>query len=172
MPNPPFITAVAIAAIVAACAPPWAVRHDGMTADTVAFVNVNVVPMTSEVILTSHTVVIQGDRIVEIGLFARVKVQAGAQRIDGTGKYLAPGLVDFHVHLRAESELAAYLRYGVTTVDDASASSRRFASALRDAVGDRRVGAGNVPGKVCTCGAPGTCRSRSHAVRGAYGRHG
>jgi imidazolonepropionase-like amidohydrolase len=116
MPNPPFITAVALAAFFAGCAPPWAMLHDGMTADTVAFVNVNVVPMTSEVILTSHTVVIRGDRIVEIGPSAGVNVPPEARKIDGTGKYLLPGLVDLHVHLRAESELAAYLRHGVTTV--------------------------------------------------------
>jgi imidazolonepropionase-like amidohydrolase len=41
---------------------------------------------------------------------------SGTQIVEGNGRYLVPGLVDFHIHLRDESELLSYLRYGVTTV--------------------------------------------------------
>jgi imidazolonepropionase-like amidohydrolase len=43
----------------------------------------------------------------------------GAQVIDGQGKTLMPGLIDMHVHLYDEAELAAFLSHGVTTVRNA-----------------------------------------------------
>lgn len=82
----------------------------------VAFVNVNVVPMDREVVLTNQTVVVRGDRIVEVGPAAKVKVPRGALRVEGRGRYLAPGLVDMHVHLNSPRELPLYLANGVTSV--------------------------------------------------------
>src|SRR5687767_11159314 len=63
-----------------------------------AFVNVNVVPMDSERVLTGQTVVVRDGRITEIGEAAKVKIPEGAMRIDAPGKYLMPGLADMHVH--------------------------------------------------------------------------
>jgi hypothetical protein len=54
--------------------------------------------------------------ITEIGARGAIEVPATAQRIDGTGLYLAPGLIDAYVHLRDQSELMSYLAHGVTTV--------------------------------------------------------
>ena len=45
-----------------------------------AFVNVNVVPMDSERVLSDQTVLVRGDRIVEVGPAGKVKVPAGALR--------------------------------------------------------------------------------------------
>ncbi len=42
----------------------------------VAFINVNVVPVTSERILTGHTVLVRGDRIVSIGPSAKLNHSA------------------------------------------------------------------------------------------------
>ena len=81
-----------------------------------AFVNVNVVPMDKEQVLVGQTVLIRGGRIAEIGPAARVKVPGDAIRIDGRRKYLMPGLIDMHVHLRSETELPLYIINGVTTV--------------------------------------------------------
>ena len=36
--------------------------------------------------------------------------------IDGRGKYVLPGLVDMHVHLRTADALKLYLARGLTTV--------------------------------------------------------
>lgn len=90
----------------------------------VAFVNVNVVPMDAERVLAGQTVVVRGDRIVEIGPVARVKASANALRIDGAGKYLMPGLAEMHGHIPpeqapreyVESVLFLYVANGVTTV--------------------------------------------------------
>jgi imidazolonepropionase-like amidohydrolase len=102
-------------AFAATChAPDGALPQPG--APAIAFVNAHVVPMTSDVVLPARTVVVQGERIVEVGPSEAVRLPAGTRTIDASGKYLMPGLVDSHVHLRAETELDAYARYGVTTV--------------------------------------------------------
>ena len=43
-------------------------------------------------------------------------VPAGAKVIDGSGKFLIPGLWDMHAHLADESYRGWFLRYGVTGV--------------------------------------------------------
>ncbi|HRH45194.1 MAG TPA: hypothetical protein PKY82_26385, partial [Pyrinomonadaceae bacterium] len=64
---------------------------------TVAFTNVNVIPMNKEQVLPNQTVLIKDGIIIEIG--SKVNVPKDAQIIDGTGKYLIPGLIDMHVHM-------------------------------------------------------------------------
>ena len=92
---------------------------------TVAFVDVDVIPMDRERVLKNQTVVVRDGRIAEIGDAAKVKVPAGATRVDGRGKYLVPGLVDMHTHLFSDDEfpdelagdeLALMVANGVTTV--------------------------------------------------------
>ncbi len=92
---------------------------------TVAFVNVNVIPMDRERVLRNQTVIIRKGVISEIGDAKRIKVPQGAVRVEGTGKFLVPGLTDMHVHLFsddefpdafAEDEFKVMLANGVTTV--------------------------------------------------------
>jgi cytosine/adenosine deaminase-related metal-dependent hydrolase len=93
-------------------------------AQTVAFTNVNVIPMDKERVLQNQTVVVRDGVIAEIGKNA--KIPAGAQVIDAKGKYLIPGLVDMHTHLLsdgddypdsiAEDELRVMVANGVTTI--------------------------------------------------------
>ena len=52
----------------------------------------------AQAIETDATVVISGDRIVRVGPSPSTAVPAGAQRIDGRGKWLIPGMIDSHVH--------------------------------------------------------------------------
>jgi imidazolonepropionase-like amidohydrolase len=90
----------------------------------VAFVNVNVVPMDAERVLSDQTVIVRGAEIVQVGPAAKVKVPAGALRIDGRGKYLMPGLAEMHGHVPppqapkefTEAVLFMYVANGVTTV--------------------------------------------------------
>jgi imidazolonepropionase-like amidohydrolase len=86
--------------------------------DTVAIVNVNVVPMDTERLLTNQTVIISGGFITAIGPFGKIKVPSGAVRIEAKGKYLIPGLVDAHAHLYSTTEMPLYVANGVTTVFD------------------------------------------------------
>jgi imidazolonepropionase-like amidohydrolase len=78
--------------------------------------NVTVVPMDREGELPRHTVVVRGDRIVAVEPMRSVQVSQGAIRIDGTGKWLMPGLADMHVHAWREDELTMFVAAGVTTV--------------------------------------------------------
>lgn len=47
---------------------------------------------------TVTDVLVEGARIARVG--ANIKAPEGAEVIDGTGKYLVPGLTDIHVHFR------------------------------------------------------------------------
>ena len=89
------------------------------------FENVNVIPMDRERVLRGQTVVVRDGLIAEMGDARRVRAPRGAQRIDGRGKYLLPGLVDMHTHLFSDDdfpeelagdELALMLANGVTTI--------------------------------------------------------
>lgn len=95
------------------------------SADTTAFVGVNVIPMDRERVLTGQTVIVRDGVIAEIGDAKKVRVPSGARRIDGRGKFLIPGLTDMHVHLftddeypdaLAEDEFKIMLAQGVTTI--------------------------------------------------------
>lgn len=83
---------------------------------TVAFINVNVLPMDQETILKDQTVIVQDGKIALIGAADQIKVPDNALKVDGRNQYLMPGLSDMHVHIRDEMELISYLSYGVTTV--------------------------------------------------------
>ena len=96
------------------------------SAQTVAFTNVNVIPMDRERLIANQTVLIKNGLIAEIGDAKKVKLPKDTVRIDGTGKYLIPGLADMHAHLLSDSdefpdsigpdELRVMVANGVTTV--------------------------------------------------------
>ena len=60
--------------------------------------NVTLVDVDKMKLVPGQTVVMDKDRITTFGPVKKITVPAGAQVIDGTGKYLMPGLVDAHVH--------------------------------------------------------------------------
>lgn len=108
-----------------------------------AFVHVTVIPMNRDGVLNDQTVIIEKERITQVGPAASIRLPRNALRIDGRGKYLMPGLVDFHVHLRDPSELLSYLAHGVTTVVHMSGPTGNVPDvlALR-----RRIAAGEILG--------------------------
>lgn len=93
---------------------------------TTAIENIHLVPMTSETVIRNQTVLIKGDRIVEIGAAGSTRLPGGCNVIDGQGAYLVPGLADMHIHTRDDwrteawpvSPLALFLANGVTTIRD------------------------------------------------------
>ena len=95
-----------------------------MSKAVTAFVNVNVLPMDRERVLEGQTVIVRDGRITEIGSKERIKVPEGAERIDGAGKYLMPGMAEMHGHIPppqapkayTESVLFLYVANGITTV--------------------------------------------------------
>ena len=109
-----------------ACAAP-ATPEDAATPqedEVVAFVNVTVIPMDGERTLEGQTVVVRGERIVAVGPADSVEVPDDALTIDGSGKYLMPGLAEMHGHVpppnrpaqETENVLFLYVANGITTV--------------------------------------------------------
>ena len=60
--------------------------------------NVTLIDGTGRAPVANATVVIEGNTIKDAG--AHAQAPAGARTIDGTGKFLIPGLIDAHIHLR------------------------------------------------------------------------
>lgn len=68
------------------------------TAD-LAITNVTVIDMTSTPAQSEMTVLITDNRISKIGKTKKTKLAGGVQIIDGSGKFLIPGLWDMYAHL-------------------------------------------------------------------------
>ena len=92
------------------------------TAETTAFVNVNVVPMNAETIVAGQTVIVRDERIVQIGTVDDTVLPDDAFIVDGTDRFLMPGLAEMHGHVTGTSDaeldrlFALYLANGVTTI--------------------------------------------------------
>lgn len=89
----------------------------------IVITHVHVIPMNDEGVLTDHSLLIEGGRIVAMGPTGSIETPAQAEVIDGGGGYLMPGLTDAHVHLdpglgsRPEfGDAPIYLAHGITSV--------------------------------------------------------
>lgn len=108
------------------------------------FKNVNVLTMTDSVVLRNYTV------LIESGIIQKIEKdidQPDVIQIDGTGKYLMPGLVDMHVHLMNHHQLKntwilLQLLNGVTTVRDMLGEPDKLV--LRDNIKNNKVLAPNL----------------------------
>jgi imidazolonepropionase-like amidohydrolase len=80
----------------------------------IAITHVTVIDATGAAAQPDMTVVVRGNRITEIG--KKVGVPGGAKVVDGTGKYLIPGLWDMHIHIHRHDENVLLLANGVTGV--------------------------------------------------------
>ena len=95
---------------------------DSVDAASTAFINVNVIPMASEAIVRGQTVVVTDGIIVEIGDVDRVPVPRKAVVVDGTDRFLMPGLAEMHAHVpdagsdSLDRVLTLFAANGVTTV--------------------------------------------------------
>ncbi len=93
-----------------------------VAAETTAFVNVQVVPMDAEGHISQQTVVVDDGMIVAIGPVDEVPIPDGADVVDGTDRYLMPGLAEMHAHVpRSDSPnihryFSLYVANGVTTI--------------------------------------------------------
>jgi imidazolonepropionase-like amidohydrolase len=97
----------------------------GFSQKEYAIVNVTVIPMHKEAAIPGQTVLVKNGRIIQVADAAKVVVPATASSIDGTGKFLMPGLFDMHAHFFYEQgehvntckeELGLMLAKGLTTV--------------------------------------------------------
>ncbi len=121
--------------ILLACAPVDRAPEDG-SADaavpgaTRAFVGATIIDGTGRAPIADGVLLVTDGRITDVGADTEVTIPPDADRIDVTGRYLIPGLINTHGHVgetvgletghysRANvlRQLALYARYGVTTV--------------------------------------------------------
>lgn len=83
-----------------------------------------------------RAILVVGDRIAAIGAANELTAPAGVTVIDGLGYTIIPGLIDAHIHLSDEAELAAYLAHGVTGLRNMSGYPFHLPLAKRIAKGE------------------------------------
>ncbi|MCC6460830.1 MAG: amidohydrolase family protein [Saprospiraceae bacterium] len=95
-----------------------------LPAQTVVIRNVTLIPMDGDYTRSQQTVVLEKGLIRQMGDADQIAVPKRAQVIDGTGKFLMPGLMDMHAHFFTEQgispamlpqEAKLMLANGVTT---------------------------------------------------------
>jgi Amidohydrolase family len=113
-----------------------AALQPGQSASTVAITDVAVIDVTTGTARPNQTVLIAGNRITAVGLASRVRVPRGATSVNGSGKYLMPGMWDLHSHavMFGPTSLKLFLAHGVTGVRDMGAERFAVAKAWRDSI--------------------------------------
>ncbi|HLM82751.1 MAG TPA: amidohydrolase family protein [Terriglobales bacterium] len=94
------------------------------------------------------TVLTQGRDIVSVGRTKTLKVPASAKVIDGTGKFVIPGLWDMHIHFRdADCDLKMDIANGILGIRNMGGVAKEVFP-LRDAIASgKRMGP-----KIVACG--------------------
>ena len=103
----------------------------------VAFTNARIITMENDQVIENGTLLIEGNKIKEIG--TNVSIPNSAKTIDLDGKTVMPGIIDAHAHSgnfryglspKKQWEYYANLAYGVTTSHDPSTNTEMvFANA-------------------------------------------
>ncbi len=113
--------------------------------------NVSVIDTRGDGQPKRYDVVIRGRNIVQLTGAGAARI-AGATEIDGNGKFLMPGLIDSHVHIKQEDPLFLFVVNGVTTVQNMAGQPfhlrMRQQTAAGTLLGPRIVTAGPTTGQV------------------------
>ncbi|WP_420573323.1 amidohydrolase family protein [Kordia sp.] len=82
---------------------------------SIAITNVNVLSQDCSEMKGSLTVLIKDGIILDVG--KNIEITSAYKKIDGSGKFLIPGLIDAHTHLhRSKNDLLLFLANGVTSI--------------------------------------------------------
>ena len=145
-----------------------------------AICGVTLIDGTGRPPLANAVVIVEGERIVAVGSRASVEIPTDAERANGDGKFLLPGLIDCHVHIYtsgfvtvppngseetyagvvARNNLRSALQAGTTTVRDVSAGHINLA--MRTAI-ER----GAMLGPRCFVAGRGICMTGGHGSGGS-----
>jgi hypothetical protein len=86
------------------------------SSQVIAIQNVTVIEPGKTQVRSHCTVVIDHGIFSQVGDSAKIRVPVGSRLIDGTGKFLIPGLWDMHVHPAVETDLGLFTANGVTGI--------------------------------------------------------
>ncbi len=85
--------------------------------------NVTIVPMDTERIVPGQDVFVSKGKIVSVGNTGKIKTGDNIFIVDGTGKFLMPGLAEMHAHVPPENDMTAieqtgflFALKGITTI--------------------------------------------------------
>lgn len=148
-----------------------------LSAETTAIVNVNVIPMTSESVQAAQTVILEDGLIAEIGNVDETPIPEGTMLIDGTDRYLLPGLAEMHAHVpsatsaKLDRDFSLFVANGVTTIrgmlGEQSHLALRQALLDGDVFGPRLITSGpSLNGRSVTGVANAREQVREQAARG------
>ena len=120
----------------------------GRSPAPLAITNVTVIDTTGGPSRPGTTVLVEGGRITTVAPSTDATVPAGARVIDGSGKFLVPGLWDMHIHLffgdwvpgGREITLPLLLANGVTGARDMGSDLEPILAARRDVGSGRLLG--------------------------------
>ncbi|HEX9563698.1 MAG TPA: amidohydrolase family protein [Gemmatimonadaceae bacterium] len=121
------------------CAPETTPSEDA----EVVLRRVTVVSVHDGTMRPNQDLLIREGIIEAIGTTGTLALPARVRIHDLPGKFVTPGLIDFHVHLRDTTELLSYLRHGVTTIIQLSGGLRGAPGTLgyrSDLLAGRRIG--------------------------------
>src|ERR1700722_6742382 len=109
----------------------------GSRANKIPIVGGTLIDGTGAAPVAHSVVLIENGKISAVGPKASVKIPAGFQKVDATGKTILPGLWDLHAHFEQVEWGPIYLAAGATTVRDVG-NEFEFITAVRDAVASGR----------------------------------
>jgi imidazolonepropionase-like amidohydrolase len=103
--------------------------------------NVRVIDGTGGAPIERGRVVVDGERIAQVGPADQVQAPADAERIDLGGRTVLPGLIDLHFHIEDDPKLALrQLSHGVTSFRDPGQWDEKFVELRRMIAADRLPG--------------------------------
>ncbi|MCX2744434.1 amidohydrolase family protein [Mangrovivirga sp. M17] len=115
----------------------------------IAFTNARIITMSGDEVIENGVIVVEGNKIIEVGPVNEIEIPSKAKTIDAKGKTIMPGLVDTHAHLNAfryglspqkEWPYYANLAFGVTTTHDPSSNTEMSLSQSELVKSGRMVG--------------------------------
>ena len=97
--------------------------QEKISESAIVITNANIIDVTNGTILEKHQIIIDSGKINRIALEIK-NLQKYTTIIDGTGKYIIPGLAEMHAHIptpttketRIKETLFLYLSNGITTI--------------------------------------------------------
>ena len=120
-------------------------RPEGST----VYQNARIITMDGEEVIENGTIVVQNNRISDVGPMEEVIIPNGATVFDAYGKTIIPGIVDVHAHMGYSVlditpnrlwEYEANLAFGVTTTHDPSASTQSVFALSEQVKAGRMIG--------------------------------
>lgn len=128
-----LVSVCAASALAGGCSPLQRVDEG------IAFTDVSVVDVDGDSVIPGMTVSVLEDRIARVAASDALALGPDVEQIDGSGRFLIPGLWDMHVHLQGTAEdvraveFPVYVANGITGMRIMSGCDSAYVTGLPDA---------------------------------------